>query len=122
MGQQSLIKPNYKKIDNEQDKPFFASYLNTAKQNAFIILQDISENIGLSFDFNNDQNMMNENAGLWTYLKDSGNKEPEITGRIIQKIEQYFPFSNIMALVHAKSKKKTKITKCFNFQTRLKIA
>jgi hypothetical protein len=43
-------KPNYKRFNFESDKPFFAAYLNTAKQNVFIILRDISEGIGLGFD------------------------------------------------------------------------
>ena len=68
---ESNVKPNYKRFDSESDKPFFAAYLNTAKQNVFIILRDISENLGLSFDLSND-NMLN--AGLWNYLKN--NKEP----------------------------------------------
>ncbi len=82
---------NYKKFDNEQDKPFFAAYLNTAKQNIFIILRDISESLGLGFDLSNDDNMMD--AGIWTYLKNEENKESEITKCIIEKLAYHFPFT-----------------------------
>jgi len=95
-------KPNYKKFTNEQDKPFFSGYLNTAKQNVFIIFRDISERLGLGFDLSNDDNIMN--ADLWEYLKN--NKRPEITQHIIEKLMYHFPFASHLTTNYAYYKRK----------------
>ncbi|NQT78242.1 MAG: hypothetical protein HQ565_11040, partial [Bacteroidetes bacterium] len=90
-------KPNYKKFEREEDKAFYAAYLNTAKQNVFITIRDISESLGLNFNLNNDNNMLN--AGLWKKL--ASNKEPELSQAIIEKIKQKFPFANNLAVSYA---------------------
>ncbi len=101
------IKPNYRKYNDETDKAFFASYLNTAKQNVFITFRDISERLGLGFDLNDDDNMMN--AGLWKKLRD--NAEPDVSWKIIQKIEEKFPYANYLAKNYAYFKRKERQAK-----------
>lgn len=98
----NIEKPNYRKFDEESDKAFFAAYLNTAKQNIFIVFRDISERLGLGFDLNDDDNMMN--AGLWARLLT--NTEPEVSLKIIEKIEKKFPYSNFLAKNYAFFKRK----------------
>lgn len=100
-----LTKPNYKRFIIESDKPFFAAYLNTAKANLFIILRDISESSGIKFDLSNDDNMLN--ADLWKYLKT--NNEPEITQRVIEKLEFQFPFANYLAKNYAFYRNKERV-------------
>ena len=90
-------KPNYRTFDNIRDKSFFAAYLNTAKQNVFIIFRDISEKLGLSFDLNNDDNIMN--ALLWKKLNDDA--EPELSLRIIERINERFPYANYLTKNYA---------------------
>ncbi len=94
---ENIIKPNYKRFNSDADKPYFAAYFNTAKQNLFLILRDISESLGIGFDLSNDDNMMN--AGLWRYLKT--NSEPEVSQQIIKKLEKQFPFADFLAKNYA---------------------
>jgi hypothetical protein len=95
-------KPNYRRFDEESDKAYFAAYLNTAKQNVFIVFRDLSEKLGLSFDLNNDDNMMN--ASLWKKLKD--NTEPELSLKIIERINEKFPYANYLTKNYAYFKRK----------------
>nr|NQU92197.1 hypothetical protein [Bacteroidota bacterium] len=90
-------KPNYCKFDDKSDKAFFAAYLNTAKQNVFIVFRDISERLGLGFDLNDDDNMLD--AVLWKKL--TANTEPEVSLKIIERIEDKFPYANYLAKNYA---------------------
>lgn len=90
-------KPNYRKFDDISDKAFFAAYLNTAKQNVFIVFRDISERLGLGFDLNDDDNMLD--AVLWKKL--TSNIEPEISSKIIDKIKDKFPYANYLVKNYA---------------------
>jgi hypothetical protein len=83
---------NYRNFKEEKDNPFYATYLNTAKQNVFIVLRDISEKLGLNFTDNDDKMLKVE---LWKKLK--SNEKPELTQKIIERLEQQFSFLNILA-------------------------
>lgn len=102
METRNVEKPNYRKFDEPGDKAFFAAYLNTAKQNLFIVFRDISEKLGLGFDLNDDDNMLS--AGLWQKL--TSNKEPDVSLRIIERIDEKFPFANYLAKNYAFFKRK----------------
>jgi len=95
-------KPNYRKFDDKSDKAFFAAHLNTAKQNVFIVFRDISERLGLGFDLNDDDNMLD--AMLWKKL--TANTEPELSLKIIERIEKKFPYANYLAKNYAYFKRK----------------
>lgn len=88
--------PNYRNFDNEADKPFYAAYLNTAVQNVYIILKDISGK--LEQDFSGDDNQM-FTCKLLEELKD--NHRPELTQKTIEKLNRHFSFLNYLARNHA---------------------
>lgn len=91
------VKPNYRQYNQQADKPFFAAYLNTALQNAFICLRDISERCALPFDTGQDGNLLS--LSLWQKLKD--NAQPELTEQIIGLLRQRFPFTKHLAVQEA---------------------
>jgi len=98
-------KPNYMRFNLETDKPFYAAYLNTAKQNVYIVIRDISESLRLGFDLNDDSNMLD--AQIWKKL--AKNDEPDLSMQIIEKLEDRFPFANFLAMNNAYFKRKERI-------------
>ncbi len=95
-------KPNYKKFNRQGDNSFYAAYLNTAKQNIFLILRDISDKLGLEFDKTDDDNMLKKNSAIWTMLEE--NQKPELSKKIIDRLEHQFSFAKQLALNHAREK------------------
>lgn len=93
-------KPNYRHFDNERDKPFYAAYLNTAKQNVFLIFKDISDRLELGFSTKEDRELFA--AELWLVL--SNNQKPEKVQKIIDSLKNQFGFLEQMALNHARNK------------------
>ena len=92
-------QPNYKDYQDKNDKPFFAAYLNSAKQNTYLALRDINESLGLGFDLGNDDNIANENDGIWKLIKDD--TKPETTLRVVEKLKHTFPFLRTCAMKEA---------------------
>lgn len=92
---------NYKEFQRETDKPFYAAYLNTASQNIFIVLRDISDRLGIKFNSNNDGKL--HKLDLWNDLKE--NKQPELVSKIIYQLNKQFSFAHDIALNHARNKR-----------------
>ncbi|PIB35793.1 hypothetical protein BFP72_10500 [Reichenbachiella sp. 5M10] len=99
LGNSPFEKPNYKKFKREEDKPFYATYLNTAKQNVFLILREISDKLELGFT-TKDTGMLS--TELWSKLKN--NDQPEVSQKIIERLENQFTFLRQLALNHARDK------------------
>ena len=87
---EKIAPSSIREFNNEQDKAFYAAYLNTATQNVYIIIRDISERLGLGFDLSNEANIMN--AQMWKHL--CINNQPELTNKIIKRLNESFPFIN----------------------------
>lgn len=95
----AYYQPNFKK---EINKPFYAVYLNMAKQNAFVSLRDISEHLGLGFNIKEDSDL--HEIELWRRLE-SG-KNPALCLAAISQLEKRFPFASILASLYSKVDKK----------------
>lgn len=92
----TMSKGEYRQFDNPEDKAFYAAYLNTAKQNIFIILRDLSERLGLEFRDNDDKML---SAMFWSKL--SVNDE-EFSQRIIDHLHHHFRFLKSVTLNYAR--------------------
>jgi hypothetical protein len=79
-------KKEYRDFQKLEDKGFYAAYLNTAKQNVFIILKDLSDRLGLSMQDNDDRML---HAGLWDKLKEN---DETFTPKIIDHLTAHFRF------------------------------
>lgn len=90
------INSNYKNFKEKDDSPFYAAYLNTAKQNIFIVLRDISERLGCEFDKKSDDNMLKNSSQIWIKLQQ--NDKAEDTRKIIESLKRHFTFLEPLAL------------------------
>ena len=80
-------------LKKNEDKPFYAAYLNTAKQNVFLIIRDISARLGLKFDVKDDHGILK--AELWGHLKNG--TDPVLTLQITEMLKKKFPFAQLLA-------------------------
>lgn len=105
-------QPGYRNFKEENDKPFYSAYLNTAKQNVFIVLRDISEKLGLAFDSKNDHKLIDKDKlskhgypEMWDRLK--LNDKPDVSQRIIDRLEHQFTFASQLAINQARNRANT---------------
>jgi len=73
-----------------------AAYLNTAKNNLFIIINDVSKSLGLGFHDKNDNIL---NAALFKHLSNSNS--PDVQLQIINKLNRCIPALKDLAIKHA---------------------
>ncbi len=107
------LAQNTKRFMDYDSKPFYAAYLNTAKQNIYLTIRDISEKLGVSFNLNDDSNMLA--APLWSKL--TSTDEPELSLQIISKLERHFPFCKYLALKQAFKARRELTAKPSDYET-----
>jgi len=94
------IKPNYRSFKEEESKPFYAAYLNTAIHNIYTVFKDISESLGIAFNFKNDYQIL----GSDLIKKLEENNEPELSQKIIERLDRQFSFLKTLTLHNAKNR------------------
>ena len=84
-------KSNYKTV--LEDKDYFSAYLIMARHNVYITLNEISETIlGITTD---EENLLSESKLFSALAENKINDKhlpPQTTGKLIEKLEQHFPF------------------------------
>lgn len=87
-------KPNYRQFNDKNDQHFYAAYLNTAVQNVFIVLKDISDHLQLTF-VKEDTRLTSGAVEVWSKLEN--NDEPEVSLKIIDRLKKQFSFTQLLA-------------------------
>lgn len=85
---------NYREFRNKRDQHFYAAYLNTAVQNVFIVLKDISDHLQLAF-VQDDTQLISNGVEIWSKLQN--NDEPDVSQKIIDRLKKQFSFTQPLA-------------------------